>query len=391
MRRIAADLIFSGNQSWLKHKVILLDDQSLIVDIVDQASIPTGEYEFFPGLVLPGFVNAHCHLELSHLKDKFSTGTQLLPFLKAVVQNREVDPDYVMQCIHAADAQMQEQGIIAVGDISNKTDTLLCKSRSPIYYHTFIEAFDFLQESKAVEFFESYKKVFDAFGNLPKSMVPHAPYSVSKRLFELINAINAQHSTCVSIHSQECKDEDELFINKSGGFVGFWESFGFSMEAFQATGKESVYYALDNMDPNLPSLFIHNTQTKAKHIRDILNWNQNSFFVTCPNANLFIENQLPDYSQFEDACLCIGTDSLSSNWQLSILEEIKTILKYQSSLNLETVLRWATYNGACALNIADWAGSIEPGKKPGLNWIQNIYQDKEEWKMNSNAIVQKIV
>ena len=85
---------------------------------------------------------------------------------------------------------------------------------------------------------------------------------------------------------------------------------------------------------------------------------------------MYIENKLPRYEHFiaEDASVCIGTDSLSSNWQLSIFEEMKTIKKYQSSIDDKTIIRWATLNGAMALGY-DQLGKIEIGISPGLNHI----------------------
>jgi cytosine/adenosine deaminase-related metal-dependent hydrolase len=102
------------------------------------------------------------------------------------------------------------------------------------------------------------------------------------------------------------------------------------------------------------------------------------FWATCPNANLYIENRLPEYRRFTEARaqVCIGTDSLTSNWQLNILEEMKTILRYQSYLDFETVLQWATINGAKALGFDNELGSIEAGKTPGLVWIQNMENNK---------------
>jgi len=94
------------------------------------------------------------------------------------------------------------------------------------------------------------------------------------------------------------------------------------------------------------------------------------YWVTCPNANLYIENKLPDYQSFVDngARVCIGTDSLSSNWQLSIFEEMKVIKKYQSRIDDLEIIKWATYNGAEALGYDD-LGSLKMGVSPGINLI----------------------
>jgi cytosine/adenosine deaminase-related metal-dependent hydrolase len=103
-------------------------------------------------------------------------------------------------------------------------------------------------------------------------------------------------------------------------------------------------------------------------------WSPHVFWATCPNANLYIENRLPDYRVFLDtgARVSIGTDSLTSNWQLSILEEMKTIARYQSYVPFDTLLRWATLNGAEALGFDDTLGSLDPGKTPGLLLLQDL-------------------
>ncbi|HQV66448.1 MAG TPA: amidohydrolase family protein, partial [Saprospiraceae bacterium] len=107
------------------------------------------------------------------------------------------------------------------------------------------------------------------------------------------------------------------------------------------------------------------------------------FWATCPNANLYIENKLPDYQIFRDADakVTIGTDSLTSNWQLSIWEEIKTIRKYQSYIPLEELLTWATINGAEALSYEDRLGSFEVGKTPGILHISGDIDQMDHTKI----------
>lgn len=97
-----------------------------------------------------------------------------------------------------------------------------------------------------------------------------------------------------------------------------------------------------------------------------------------PNYKNFIEN---------NAQVCIGTDSLTSNWQLNIFEEIRTILKYCSYLEFEEVLHWATINGAKALGWENELGSFEIGKKPGIVHISNI----EQGKITPQSTAKKII
>lgn len=391
MRKLKATWVAPISQKPISNGMVVLNDYNEIVyvgpETTDYPAIPC---ETFEGLLCPGFINTHCHLELSHMKDVAPTGTGLLPFIKTVVSQREVEPDLVLEKIAAADQEMLEAGIVAVGDICNKADTAATKSKSNIRYYSFIEMFDFHQSPQALKTYNGYIKAYeqqfsDSFN--PKICVPHAPYSVSPALFELINQHNGAVGT-VSIHNQETPHEIALFKNGSGDFPEFFGQFGIDYSQFPFTGQSPIDYAIAHMDPRHRTLWVHNTLTTASDIQKATHWNPKSFWTTCPNANLYIENRLPHYQTFldEKATMTIGTDSLTSNWQLSILEEIKTILKYQSTLPFLEVLSWGTLNGAKALGFDNQLGSLEKGKSPGINLLSLTTPDR----LDAFARVQKI-
>ncbi|RMF24953.1 MAG: S-adenosylhomocysteine deaminase [Bacteroidetes bacterium] len=376
MRKLTADWVYPVATAPLREGVVVLDDEGTVLEVSTRAEHDPASLERYAGAIVPGFVNAHCHLELSHMKGVAPTGTGLLPFLQTVVHYRDVEQERIDAAIAEADRAMYEAGIVAVGDISNKADTAAVKERSPLRYYTFVELFDFMQDAWAEKTFHDSEQVFEAQsgnGKNRKSRVPHAPYTVSKTLFRLIREANRRLDgpVSVSIHNQETAHENELFLNKSGGFLQFYRDFNIPLDEFQPTGKTSIHYALENLDPRCRTLFVHNTQSTPEDIRAAMKWSPHTFWVTCPNANLYIENRLPDYRHFLEAgaTVAIGTDSLTSNWQLSVLEEMKTIARYQSYLPFETLLEWATLNGARALGFDDELGSIEVGKRPGLNLL----------------------
>jgi aminodeoxyfutalosine deaminase len=391
IKKITADRIYTGTSGPLHHKVITVDQEGTILQIDELSNHDASSVQHFSGAIVPGFINTHCHLELSHMKGRANTGTGLVPFLKTVVNFRDISMEEILDAIDQADAEMWNGGVMAVGDISNKADTAARKNQSKIQYYTFVEFFDFLQEEGAENWFNNFKPAYDqqsdSNGNR-KSAVPHAPYTVSRNLFQKINALNAPGNT-VSIHNQETPGENALFLNKTGSFLDFYEGFGFPLDQFTPNGKPSIYYALENMDPNCRTLFVHNTESTPEDIRAAQAWSNNIYWATCPNANLYIENRLPNYQYFLDteAKVTIGTDSLTSNWQLSILEEMKTIARFQSYVPFQTLLRWATINGAEALGFDDQLGSIEVGKKPGL-LLLNL---REEEQLGYDTKVQRIV
>lgn len=379
MQRIGADYILAITETPRENGVITLTDDGVIVKIEtvnDRAKF--SDIRWFKGLIMPGMINAHCHLELSHLKGKIDSGTGLLHFIGQVVKMRDFDKEIILEAIDKFDHLMYQNGIVAVGDICNSTDTLDVKEKSPIHYHSFVEMFDLLQASMTDFSFEQYSEVMNAFhtdNKNHKSAVPHAPYSVSDELFERINKLN-ESVTTVSIHNQELWDEDQLFIDKTGGFIGFYNSLGLNIDAFVPTGHSALQSTLPKMDNRHRTLLVHNTMTTKEDVVFAHQWG-NVFWATCPNANLYIENKLPDYRMLREnnAKICIGTDSMSSNWQLSIVEEMKTIFKMNSFISLHEIFEWATLNGAKSLGIEGQFGSIEIGKKPGFVHLEMDWEE----------------
>ena len=354
----------------LTNHVIITDDQNVIQSILEKSQVDTADIRYMGEIMCPGFINTHCHLELSHMKGKVPTGTGLISFIGDVVTKRGTDEEEIQRAIATAEQEMIDGGIVAVGDISNTVDTFRQKAKGNLKYYTFIEYFDMLQDSGAKEMQDQYDAVYDALEPVAggaKSKVPHAPYSMSKTLFKAIRPGGNSKQT-ISIHNQEMQPENELFLTKTGGMVDFIEGFGYSLEHFDAIGKTAIHYALPQMNPDQRTLLVHNTMCTADDIEYAHQWSEHIYWATCPNANLFIENKLPNYQLFMDAGaqMTIGTDSLTSNWQLSIIEEIKAIMKYASYIPFETLLEWATINGAKALGFERELGSIEVGKKPGL-------------------------
>lgn len=393
MRKITADKIYTVSGSPLTDAVIITDNVGKILAIENRAEHDAASLEVYQGCIVPGFVNTHCHLELSHMKGLVDTGTTLIPFITGVVTKRAADAEKIAEAIANAEAEMLAGGIVAVGDISNVTDTFAQKAQGNLRYHTFLEMFDFLQEQNADAEFEKYKAVYQQLtlaSGSKKSVVPHAPYSVSKRLFERLNAENADlKNITVSIHNQETQPENDLFERGEGAFYDFYGRFGISLAQFEPPRQSSIHYALQHLDPQHRTLFVHNTLTTEADIAAAQRWSDKIFWATCPNANLYIENRLPVYQRFmnTNAKVTIGTDSLTSNWQLSILEEMKTIQRFQRYVPFQTILQWATLNGAEALGFEDVLGSIEVGKTPSL-CLLNLENDEI---LRGDTFVKKII
>lgn len=389
MKYYSSDYILPISSEPIKNGVVVIDDQGVVESLGQKSDYKSADIEHYNGVLMPGMINTHCHLELSHMKGKCPTGTTLIPFITNVVKMRDFEPELIQEKIAEEDKNMWNAGIQAVGDISNKIDTAAQKKRSPISYYTFVEMFDFMQPAATEATIEQYRNVYKdqahESGN-KRSFVPHAPYSVSEGLFDFINRANPDNAV-LSIHNQETLDEELLFLNGSGRFPDFFKGFNVSLDHFTPPGKTSIHYVLQNMKPKKKNIFVHNTLTTKEDIEAAHNWSSDVYWATCPNANLYIENRLPYYKELieSNAKMTIGTDSIMSNWQLSVWEEIKTIKKMQSYVPLTDLLYWATINGAQALDYAKSMGSIEVGKKPGLVYLDIEWQGDNTDITNSNA------
>jgi len=384
-RKFSADNIFTGYSFAGAGHVLITKYDGEIIDLVSAADAGD-DVQHYKGIISPGFINAHCHLELSHMKGHVPQHTGLVDFVFTVISERHFSNEEIVAAIAAADIEMYANGIVAVGDICNNLLTLPQKQKTKLRYHNFIEASGFppaiagMRFQRSVDLYMQYNNWMST-----TSIVPHAPYSVSPELFARIN--DFQNNRVLSIHNQETSAENELFLNRTGDFLRLFEKLNIDISHFAATGKTSIQTYLPFLNKYESLILVHNVHTSKK---DILFQRQLSahrpeaavFYCLCPNANLYITDQLPDLPLFTQplpgsavdqpaAAIVLGTDSLASNHQLSICEEMKILQQRFPFLSLATLLQWATSNGARALQMEDALGSFDKGKKPGVVLIEN--------------------
>ena len=380
MRYLTADYIFPISQNPVKNGLLVLDDQGLVIDVPhDIQLLPAdAKLESHRGIICPGFVNAHCHLELSFLKGLIPSGNGLAAFLKDLIPTRNAPESEINRAAIEADAEMVANGIVVVADISNSPDSISVKQNSRIHYHTFVEVYD-LKPEKAWEAFENGKVIWQSFidAGLSASIVPHAPYTVTAKLLKLIGDFAYIQDSVLSIHNQETEGENEMFLSGSGNFLQELIQVSGAFDQWKATGFRSLPSVFVHL-PNCNKMqFVHNTFSTAEDVRWAHLYNLFVWWCLCPKANLFIENRIPDISMLmnEVAKITIGTDSYASNTSLSILDELKIIQQKYKTVSTNDLLKWASYNGAEFLGLQKQYGSIEKGKKPGINLIGNITTD----------------
>jgi cytosine/adenosine deaminase-related metal-dependent hydrolase len=364
---ISADTIFPVNSPPIPNGVIGVLDNGQIHSVMTKEEAIAQQIPaicHYPGVIVPGFVNAHCHLELSHMYNQVEAGTGLIQFIKGILSKRHQPELVIEKAMKMADQEMYNNGIVAVGDIANQLDSKKVKLQSRLYYHTFVEVFGF--NAPAEETIAKGLALKKEFEPLKTTIVPHAPYSVSQSLFHEIASITST-ADVMSIHNQETTAENELFEFGTGQFDHLFNNLGIAKSVSHGSGINAIQYHLPQLPTTVNTLLVHNTFTNQSDLKFAKETHQKLYWCFCPNANLYIENALPDVQLFirEGVKITLGTDSLASNHQLSILAEMKALQDHLGIPFAESLV-WATLNGAAFLGIDSKFGSISEGKNPGL-------------------------
>ncbi|MFM2134995.1 MAG: hypothetical protein RL021_395 [Bacteroidota bacterium] len=381
MRFLQADRVYPVSSGFIPDGLLAVEDDGTIREVIDPALQAdtalqlrgSGKIEVLKGWLIPGFINAHCHLELSWMKGRIPPGNGLPDFIGNLVRLEAPSAEEVLQAMFDAEAEMQRNGIVGVGDISNTPVSVDVKKRGILRYHTFVETFD-LRPERAEEKYRDAVALSDLFlaDGLRASVVPHSPYTVSGELMRRINAGAAADSALVSVHHQETGSEDLLFRSGSGELADFL------LKAGAVCASPDGRSSFENLSGLLKDcqriLLVHNTYTGTDDYQRAAQAAGVYWWCLCPNANRYIENRLPSLPMFFAAGdrVLFGTDSLASNDSLSVLEEMKTVAAAYPEIPFGKLLSAATINAARFFSWDDSLGSFEQGKRPGVNLLSNI-------------------
>lgn len=391
MKSFSAQYIFTNTGAPLIRGIITTDDDGIIIGIEDTGGDlkERSSVQFYNGIIIPGFVNCHCHLELSHMKGSIAKGKGLGDFIKEIRNNRNNIDTNILSAARSADNEMYQEGIVLCADVCNNPITFDIKKESRIRYLNLLEVFG-IDPEKADKRMDELAKLAQAAEklDLPFYVVPHSVYSLSLPLFRLLRK-KSENNAITSIHFMETAGEKQFLENRSGELMVSYIESGLITSGLQIIDSH-IDAVLKEITSSGNLILVHNTFADRDTIK-VIRKRGNIFWCLCPNSNIYIENQIPPVDLLlEEGCdLVIGTDSLASNTRLSILEEMKTLQKNLPSVGLEEMILWATLNGARALNEVSAFGSIENGKRPGLLLLQNV--DLISMKLQPDSFVTRLI
>lgn len=376
MKRISAKYVYTlDRKDPLFNAYVEVDEDGTICSV---GQCEEGE-QLLDGALVPGFVNAHCHLELSHLHGKFRKGTGMAGFIDQINALRDwASDDVKTELVRKWMNKLWADGVSAIADISNDASSFQVKIESDIYTRTFLEVFgtepqDCEQVMKSVS---ELNEVADSFG-IDAAPTPHSCYTMSPELLSASSAAGLK-SGYLSYHSQESQEEEDLLIDGSGLMAENRRRAGMSTPP--VTGESSLKYFIERLQAAKPSpydehiLLVHNVTLKQDDIDAANKVMKNVYWAICPLSNIFIHNALPpvELMRRNELKICLGTDSLSSNDDLDMMKELVCLHDNFPEVPMSELFTWACLNGAEFLGKEKQLGTFAPGSRPGIVLVSGL-------------------
>lgn len=383
MKRFAAQYVYTlTSREPLRNAFVEVEEDGSVLRI---GPCEEGE-ERMEGAIVPGFVNAHCHVELSYMKGLFRKGTGMAGFIDQINALRDsFSPEDKLAFLREAMDDMWEQGVVAMADISNCDDSFAVKAAHPMYTRTFLEVFGAhpAECQEVMRRVRALQEKAQALG-LDAAPTPHSCYTMSPDLVTA-SSVAGLESGYLSFHSEESEEEEEMMMFGRGPMWDNRKANGIPTPP--VTGTTSLEYFLNRilaggLRAPVPGhvLLVHEcclVPEGAVLAKKVL---QEPFLAVCPLSNLFIHKMLPPIPVMRESGIpiCVGTDSLSSNDALCMVDELYCLQQAFPEVTLGELLEWACLNGARFLGKEDVLGTLKPGKKPGLVYISSCHAARGE-------------
>lgn len=309
-------------------------------------------------ILLPGLINAHCHLDYTLLRGQIPPQKSFTDWIRAINGEKAklTAKDYVAS-INQGFAEAQSFGTTTIVNLTAFPE-LIAEIEEPIRTWWFGELIDVRNRDQA-------GKIVDRAVELLRSkdhwgMAPHAPFTASAQLFSAASAVSSKHNVLITTHVSESREEMQMFRDAGGPLFAFLESIGRPMD--DCGDKTPLSSLMQNHAVDERWILAHlNELTEADF--DLLARTKKFHIAHCPRSHTFFGHTRFAWPRLRALGfnICLGTDSLASNSSLSLLSEMRELLRNEPSVSPREALAMITVNGARTIGRADSLGKISPG------------------------------
>src|SRR6266487_3621269 len=327
-------------------------------------------------VLLPGLINAHCHLDYTCLRGKIPPQKSFADWIRAInAEKAKLAPKDYLASINEGFAEAK--GCVTT-TIANRTAVpeLLSQIREPIHTWWFAELIDVRAPERANELVNLVRRRTDSLRRAIKSLksapnwglAPHALFTASNNLYRCCEEVAQQKNILLTTHLAESREEMELFRDASGALYEFLKSIGRPMDDCGSKTPLELFLAA-TAGRGLPNWIVAHLNELVDGDFELLEKSKTKFHVVhSPRSHdYFGHSRFP----FERLCalgfnICLGTDSLASNESLSLFAEMRAFQRSESAISPQKILEMVTVNAALALRQENMLGRIRPGFRADL-------------------------
>lgn len=322
--------------------------------------------------LVPGFVNAHTHLELTHLRHRIEYNGDFTDWIRQVINAKKnwTEQEYASS-VRDGITNSLEAGTTTVADITRTGLALGELTKSKIRKILFYELIDFNPDS-AADTIEGFRKLISDVqcdDLLSLGIYPHAPYTVSAELYRESKKISEELGIRIATHIAETADEVEFLTGGTGRFASLLNDFGM-LGDWKYPGLRPVNYLKNIGFLESGCILVHGnylTEKEMDHIEKT-----KSHVIFCPRSHKYFRHTDHSFRKISDRGInvALGTDSLASNDSLSMLDEMKYVSDNHKEMKPHDIFYMGTIAGAAALGMKDRIGKLEPGFEADIAVIE---------------------
>ena len=316
--------------------------------------------------LLPGLINAHCHLDYTCLRGKFPRQKSFTDWIRAInAEKSKLSPKEYLASISEGFAEATRFGTTAIANLTAFPE-LISQVQPPVRTCWFAELIDVRAPEGANELVDSAIESLGRGG--PRGIAPHALFTASKDLFRRCEEIAQQEHILLTTHLAESREEMEMFRDASGPLYEFMKSIGRSMDDCGNETPLRLFVGAPGARALSHWIVAHLNELTERDF-DLLERSNSKFHIAhCPRSHNYFGHSPFAFERLRSLGfnVCLGTDSLASNKTLSLFDEMRAFQKDFPRVSPEEIFQMVTVNPARALRRENALGQIRSGFEADL-------------------------
>jgi len=318
--------------------------------------------------VLPGLINAHCHLDYTCLRGKIPPQKCFADWIRAInAEKAKLSPKDYVASINEGFAEAKRFGTTSVANLTAFPE-LIAQVSAPIRTLWFAELIDVRAPERANELIDLAIESLSETENW--GLAPHALFTASKNLYRRCEEIALHENILLTTHLAESREEMEMFRDASGPLYEFLKSIGRGMDDCGSETPLEHFLRIRDSSTALRSARNDNGWLVA-HLNELaesdfklLEQSKIKFHVVhSPRSHDYFRHSRFPFERLRALGfnICLGTDSLASNENLGLFDEMRTLQRSEPGISPDKILETVTVNAALALHQENVIGRIRPG------------------------------